>query len=340
MLASCLPRPSTLSRLTDEAEFESTKRAELARAASDDLLGDEVQVLTEIAQKGGPRPTDYERLTCTIQAVHRKLFVIEDGVANKAATSRALELFFADHSDAFRSTATMQGYAFLKPHGYAGDFEMIERIYNRAMCGLPHLANWERYFHASAAANAVRNRGSILSDLVARFGPRNLLSVGAGPALDIAAAVTKNECVRRVVLVDNDANAIARAKTNLTARTGDLPSVELYNRNALRLRPRDKFDLIWSAGLFDYFSNKAFVFALSRLRDALASGGAVVLGNFSHDNSSRAYMEAVGEWYLTHRSAAELLELGHAAGFPRARLEVFADETGTNLFLIAHSAQG
>jgi SAM-dependent methyltransferase len=80
-------------------------------------------------------------------------------------------------------------------------------------------------------------------------------------------------------------------------------------RDVIRYRPREKFDLIWSGGLFDYFSDRMFVRLLGRLLKAVRPGGEVIIGNFSPSNPSRAYMELLGGWCLEYRSKQQLLDL-------------------------------
>jgi extracellular factor (EF) 3-hydroxypalmitic acid methyl ester biosynthesis protein len=93
--------------------------------------------------------------------------------------------------------------------------------------------------------------------------------------------------------------------------------------------------MIWSSGLFDYLNEKTAIFLLSRLRAMLAPNGRVILGNFSHVNPSRPYMEIVGEWFLIHRDEQDLRQMANAAGFDAEKISVTSDVTGVNLFLIA-----
>ena len=63
--------------------------------------------------------------------------------------------------------------------------------------------------------------------------------------------------------------------------------MSFVQRNALRFRPQRTYDLVWSAGLFDYFEDALFVTTLSRLLKATAADGELVVGNFSTQNPSR-----------------------------------------------------
>ena len=58
--------------------------------------------------------------------------------------------------------------------------------------------------------------------------------------------------------------------------------------------------------------------------------------NFGPTNPSRGYMEWIGNWYLTYRTAAELTELGRSADLPAESLVVSAESTGVNLYLEAY----
>jgi hypothetical protein len=103
--------------------------------------------------------------------------------------------------------------------------------------------------------------------------------------------------------------------------------------NVLRLRLDRHFDLIWSAGLFDYLADQVFVMVLRRFVPFIRPGGELVIGNFSKNNPSRYWMEAVGDWKLHHRTESELRALAHAAGVDDQRLSIGAEPEGVNLFL-------
>ncbi len=97
---------------------------------------------------------------------------------------------------------------------------------------------------------------------------------------------------------------------------------------------KQTFDLIWSAGLFDYFDDKLFAALLRRFRNYLKSGGEIVVGNFNQDhNPSRAYMEILGNWFLHHRTEQQLIDLAQKADFEHWQLSVNREPENVNLFL-------
>ena len=83
---------------------------------------------------------------------------------------------------------TMQGNAFLKPHGYAGDYEIIDKIYMEWHSPDSSLRVWDKYFHLQSASTAVRNRKKYFISLVKKVATRkshtNILNIGSGPGRD------------------------------------------------------------------------------------------------------------------------------------------------------------
>ncbi len=299
---------------------------------------DAVHYLDTIVTNGGPDIEDYLPVANALNVIHQHEYVIKDGISTRTRTLQPFEGFLQRHWKIFRTTASMQGFAYAKPHGYAGDFEIIERIYNRSVTHLDHLRKWDIFWQRNPAAEAVRNRAALVNRFIEEQRPASLLSVGCGPALDIRDAASSNPDLIRIDFLDNDEKAIVRAKTNNAWASDASRKVAFIVKNALRFKPTEPYDLVWCSGLFDYLNDKTFVFLLRRLKDMVATKGKLVVGNFSHDNPSRSYMESVSGWLLIHRSTADLIRLAIEAGFPSNCTQVVADDTGVNLFIIAESA--
>ncbi len=66
--------------------------------------------------------------------------------------------------------------------------------------------------------------------------------------------------------------------------------------------------LIYSAGLFDYFTEPVAQMAASKMLASVKPGGRVIIGNFSKDNPCVPFMELVLDWHLIYRSEEDLLE--------------------------------
>ena len=102
--------------------------------------------------------------------------------------------------------------------------------------------------------------------------------------------------------------------------------------DARRYKSATRYDLVWFAGLFDYFPAAIFVRSLRRLSRLLSPGGRIVVGNFCSTDPTRAFMDVL-DWHLHRRSASVLRRLAEAAGFPSDAVHVEREPLGVNLFL-------
>lgn len=232
---------------------------------------------------------------------------------------------------------TIQGHSFLKPYGYAGDFLMIDKIYTKTVSNKKEFVIWDKYAHQTSATIAVRNRKTFFKEKmhqkIKNDGILNLLNVASGPARDLfelyseinSASLLKTTCV------DMDENAVKYA-SELNKQF--LDSITFIKKNIFRFQTDDKFDIIWSAGLFDYFDERAFVLLLKRFKTWLKPKGDIIIGNFNENNNpSRNFMELFGEWTLNHRSEEQLIELAKKAGFLENQISIDRESENVNLFL-------
>ena len=277
-----------------------------------------IEYLEGLVPSGGPEPAEFERLTRCFQSL------AAEGVSGSEVRGALAPTL---------TTGSLQGCAYLKPHGYPGDFEMLDRIYTHWRSPDPRLARWDDYFQSQAAPRAVRNRKVYFQELLrgldeSAIARPAVLVVGAGPGRDLAEYFANRESRVSVVAIDLDPNAIEHA-AGLCAPYGE--HVTLEARNPRRFRPERRFDLIWCAGLFDYFEDELFVSTLERYVPLLNPRGELVVGNFANGNPTRAYMELVGDWFLQYRTAEQLAELAAEAGVSNA--QVHSEPEGVNLFL-------
>ncbi len=290
-------------------------------------MDSDIDFIRRLVAQGGPQDRDTSELDAWVVRTHSRV---------RAGELSGTDL--ADLRDAFGdalSPSTMQGFAFTKPHGYAGDFEVIDRIYQLYISPNPHLANWDRFYHQHAAPKAVRNRKTYFHSLLdrhfARRTPLRVLKIASGPGRSMFEWLSAHQDADVIFdCVEIDANAIEFA-SRLNHQF--LDRITFTQTNALRYRPNGQYDLIWAAGIFDYFNDKVFVSLFRRLLPAIAPHGELVVGNFSDDNTSRAYMELVGNWMLNHRTPSDLTALAEQCGVQRDRITIGSESEGVNLFL-------
>jgi extracellular factor (EF) 3-hydroxypalmitic acid methyl ester biosynthesis protein len=283
----------------------------------------------QMVSKGGPEPFEYGLFTEWVRCV-------ADDVRESRLAERDVNVLRSAFGEAL-STATVQGFALCKPHGYAGDYEIIEKIYQKSISTAAHLRNWDLFIHVQSAPRAVRNRKRyfkrLLRCLEALYEQRDalrVLNVASGPARDVYEFLRDNHGNIHFDCVEQDEDAIDYA-TNLCASL--LDRVTFIQVNALRMRTKRRYQLIWSAGLFDYFNDKVFKFMLKRLLTFLDEGGELVIGNCSERNPTRDHMEILCDWHIFHRSAGKLAQLARECGAAEGDIYVDQESEGVNLFL-------
>ncbi|SKB02167.1 Methyltransferase domain-containing protein [Prosthecobacter debontii] len=314
--------PPPYSILTDESPVLNRRESHLLRSF-DELLHDFII-------RGGPQPPEYSVL-------NRAIRHLGDSVRGGSLSQEEVSLYIQEVTEKHLQ-GTMQAEALAQKYGYSGDFEIIDHIYTRKTHSDPSLRLWDLYFHSQAAPVAVRNRKGYFQDLLQKHleqhsGPEPLqvLNVASGPSRDVHEFYLNHpQANLQMDCVDMDAHAIAYAQRLCAPWTERL---RFHHRNVLRFVPTRGYHLTWSAGLFDYLSDRLFIHVLKAMMSVTQPGGEVVVGNFSDFNPSRDYMELLGRWQLVHRSQETLLALAERAGAAPDQTEVQWEAEGVNYFL-------
>lgn len=242
-------------------------------------------------------------------------------------------------------------WSFQKPFGYAGDFKIIEDIYenNPKTKGFDRL--WDNYFQQMAASKATRERKEdfkrILKDFLERNKGNNIriLNLASGPAREIKElfeSVPKNLFEKvKIDCLDNCKEAIDFAGNLLK----NIPGINFLQKNVIRIALKKdikesmpgNYDLIYSTGLYDYLDKKVAVRLTGNLYKLLKGGGFLVISNYreKHQNPSAYLMEWVTEWYLVYRSQEDFEDIFLSAGFSKDNIEIYPQKSGVMQYCLA-----
>lgn len=278
------------------------------------------QFVSALFAKNGPDKEDYQ-----------PIFDIIDGVSSEDIGK------VRDLMKPILNPNTIIGFSYTKPFGYNGDFFIIEKIYQKYINQNSKFRKWDEYFHEFPAAIAVVNRKTLAKEIFQKLNDeacglnRNVLILGSGPVSETFEFFeNNNDSPLLFDMIDMDKRAITYAKNK---NKKYLNSIKFFNKNVIRYVPDKKYDLIWSAGLFDYFKAKHFVYLLKKYYEFLNEGGTMIIGNFNINNPSKRIMEILGDWFLHHRSIEELKSFARQAGISDDKIDVFQEPLGINLFL-------
>ena len=293
-----------------------------------------ITTATTWVDRGGPDPNDFETFNDWLREIADEV----DKGKMAVQTLKDLQEAFGEAL----SVNTLQGISLRKPRGYAGDFEIIDRVYQRSLTTDPDLIKWDNFFLNTDAARAVRNRKeyfiALINNRLAESAAPDftVLNIASGPARDVFEILTQHKegphaNVRLTFdCVEYDDAAILYAETLCYQLLAD---IQFTKANAFRYTTKKRYPLVWSAGLFDYLDDRRFKFLLLRLYEFVAPGGELVIGNFSNYNPSRPYMEVMMDWKLHHRGPEALTHLAQDCGIPNDCIHIGQEPEGINLFL-------
>lgn len=232
---------------------------------------------------------------------------------------------------------------FAQPRGYAGDAELLDIIYRRDWLGVAPMptARGQAIFNFTIgcrAPSAVRLRRQLLASMIdeacGRTKAPHVLSVACGHLRELALSTEfRAGRVGRFVGLDQDALSLAEVTRSLPdCEVETVPgSIKLLFGSALA---KEKFDFIYTAGLYDYLDEKFAQRMTQRMFEMLRPGGRLLVANFRPGVEDVGYMEAFMNWKLIYRDSAAMERLtAGIAGSTLAGQRIFDDPTRTLAFL-------
>ncbi len=240
---------------------------------------------------------------------------------------------------------------YFKPKGYAGDFLMIEMLYNNIPDGDGKLGKLvDHWCLGTSPAKAVRGRRVLLRNLIKKFcerkrrtqnDPIRILNMGCGANRELFDFFSECDYTDKIQATCVDADEGALDFTNRYVNIfPHRATVRMLQDNVVKWGlGRDKFnygkqDIIYSSGLTDYLEKKVFQTLVSRCYEYLNPGGVLIIGNFGPNNPHRNFMDYIIHWKLIHRSEETLRELFAETPFG-SKVRIISEPETVNLFAVA-----
>ncbi len=212
--------------------------------------------------------------------------------------------------------------SYVKPHGYAGDFRMLEWMYDLEIedCAdptLPLVVNLlDELFRSVHSVRAVWHRrawfaAAITAQLNATDGPIQLLDVACGGSRYLRDVIDRHGGeTLRVTFVDQDPTALSFVESWLPpAALAGSRRICAPVRRLSEAMPGGPFDLVIATRLFDYLENQPARELLGDMAALTRPGGAVAICNFAPDDRSRVVRSWIADWQLIYRTAEHLRTL-------------------------------
>lgn len=269
--------------------------------------------------------------------------------AHSAETGKLAIDFLREKLSHLIYQAPFSDRVFNKPLGYAGDYEMMNLIYKQENVGKSLFARClHRYYINEPAAQAVRNRADYLVEVITKSlamapkdRPLRILSVACGPAMEWQKMIPLLADIDQEIIVDlldQDKQALLATQNQLRqlCRQHSKPFFFQFINKAIKniiVRGTEykDYDLVYSAGLFDYLSDVVANTAARKIFESVRPGGKLIIGNFNANNPNQVLMDYALDWKLIYRSDKELLSLFSDIG---GDLSIEKEKLNINLFCV------
>jgi hypothetical protein len=266
----------------------------------------------------------------------------QEGMQACSAAYGLLNSIGLDQSNMYRSafhsfwmlSATLRR-CFEKPAGYAGDWKTILMLYENQPVGSDTLSKAiDTWALNTASARAVRYRRKMLTERLREVGKGRVLSLGSGPAVEVLDCL-RDGCEFLIDLVDIDESALLRVYGE-ASQMGRGAQVNTHRININKLAScnlPDNYDLIYSAGLIDYFDDSQCLNLLNWCSYHVLNEGEIILGNFKTDHTDRQLLDTVLNWPLILRSEEHLASLHSRSKLADREFDIISGDGDAQLFM-------
>ena len=328
-----LPPAAKLAAVNQPARLTSPSSVpeQIARLAAQQV-SDLLREIDRQCRRGGrtvPTAEERDAVASSFWWAIRQFTMLDERVGDVERTRCAAAVREVLHPWLLRSEYWSRSY--LKPHGYAGDFRILEWMYDLEFdrcCDptRPAVVNLLDYLYSTVhSVRAVWHRRrwyayriQKLRATAPRERPVRLLDLACGGSRYVRDCVRNDDAGGAVelTLLDQDRTALAfvdgwlpdslRPATRLICGPVH-DALSLVDQHAPG-RP-GRFDLVISTGLFDYLDDAAARRLLATMCQLARPGGSIALCNFAPEDPSRIVKDWVVDSPLVYRDCSALRAL-------------------------------
>jgi len=268
--------------------------------------------------------------------------VFETEFADDPKWVAANQKFFRDATDPWFRQSWFAHRARSKPSGFAGDYDMLCKIYGDAIPSTGIGAYLDLMFLDLPLACAVRGRLAmarefLLDEVQSRSTQGKavrILDIASGPCREYMDWPSQSHPID-VVAIDNDPNAIQYVQTQIAPGVQPPSRLENVSYNAFRTRSAEttirkfgRFDILYSVGLCDYLTDDVLVKLLSAWDETLSEDGVMCIAFKDTKRYDQTIYQWHLDWFFYQRTVQDVFELYEKAGFDLGSIATRRDSTG------------
>ena len=220
-----------------------------------------------------------------------------------------------------------------KPSGFAGDYEMLRKLYAQAtpargIGGYLDLCILDLPLARAVRARLASAREFLLDELAARSGAVRVLDIACGPCQEFQDWPVFKDQRLEIVAMDSDPNALAYLEQTFGLQINSHTSFHPVRYNAIRTRSATatvkkfgRFDILYSVGLCDYLPDEQLVSMLAAWRATLKDNGVLYVAFKDTERYDQTPYQWHLDWFFYQRTKQDVLGLFDQAGFDLQRNE-------------------
>jgi extracellular factor (EF) 3-hydroxypalmitic acid methyl ester biosynthesis protein len=300
------------------------------------------QLDSEIEAEAVPQRDDafHQRTLEAFQASQDACRMFEEEHRDDTTLVREVQDRFREETEPWLGRSWFAHRARTKPSGFAGDYDMLLKIYAQAtpargLGGYMDLCLMDSQLAQAVRARMVAVRDFLIREIESREGDVRILDIACGPCKEYNDwPAASNGRKVEIVALDSDQNALDYVGSHVAdgLHTADLQAIRY---NALRTRSAaankrnfGEFDVIYSVGLCDYLPDEHLIGMLGAWRETLKDDGVLYVAFKDAERYDKTLYQWHLDWFFFQRTQQDVLNLYEAAGFDVDRIETTRDETG------------
>lgn len=271
---------------------------------------------------------------------------LEDALKNDAVIKKIKNLF-RECGIPIGIKSEIVKHAFIKPSGYAGDYGIIEIIYDNAIRSQGIGYSGDRIFLENDYARAVRSRKDKMKNMLVQYIKNekqdriDILNIACGSCREIKEMFDENDVdtSKKIsfTLVDQDQNALDFSMKVLKNSPSNIEyqciqnTIYDYIKNPDVYRGQlDNKDFIYTIGLADYLPADSLKALIVFLFSLLKPSGKLVIAHKDSKNYSPLAPDWWCDWTFHLRDESEVINLVKTSGISDFSLRIDR-ETYTNI---------